>query len=98
MDLDRGAAHGDDGIPQGQAVVGQGARVDDHPVGGLGFPVEEIDELALRVALEGEQFDPGQGSLGPEAGVDLGQGCRPVDVGFPLPQEVKVWAVDDEDF
>jgi len=60
--------------------------------------VEEIDELALRVALEGEQFDPGQGGLSPEAGVDLGQGRRPVDVGFPLPQKVKVWAVEDEDF
>lgn len=59
--------------------------------------MKEIDELALRVALEGEQFDAGQGSLGPEAAVDFGQGRRPVDVGFPFSQKIKIWAVEDED-
>ncbi len=60
--------------------------------------MKEIDELALRVALEGEQFDPGQGGLGPEAGVDFGQGRRPVNVGFPFSQKIKIRPVEDEDF
>lgn len=77
--------------------MGQGAGVDDYPVGDLGFPVEKIDELPFRVALEGEQFDPGQGSLGLEAGVDFSQGRRPVKVGFPFSQKIKIGAVEDED-
>ena len=63
MRLDNGQAGAGDRVPQGDAVVGEGSRIEDHPVHGTPSIVESSDELAFGVRLKVDDGDFGLGGV-----------------------------------
>ena len=84
---------GGDGVAQGDGVVGEGAGVEDDPVGRAPGPVQGIDQLALDVGLEVLDNGAALGSVSGEVADDLVERGRPVHLGLPLPQQVQVGPV-----
>ena len=61
--LDDGESCAGDRVPQGDAVVGERSRIEDHPVDGAPRLVEPPDELSLGVRLEVDDRDFGLGGV-----------------------------------
>ena len=57
VNLDSRQTNGGDGVANGIAVVGVGARVDDQAIGPAGRLVNGINYVSLVVRLEGAYFD-----------------------------------------
>jgi hypothetical protein len=92
--LHYGQAGGGQGIPQGEAVVGEGTRVDDDAIGPGGLRLEEVNDSALAVGLEESKFNLQLPGLLFQEGFELLQGLCPVVGGFPVAKQVQVRAVD----
>src|SRR5579884_576576 len=95
--LDDGLAEAAHGVEQGDAGVGQGAPVEDAGVGGVALGFEQVDQLALVVALlEAHLHAVAGGALLDHAGDVLEPGVA-VDLRLAAAQARQVGAVEDED-
>jgi hypothetical protein len=94
--LDDDEAGTGDGVAQGDAVVREGAGVEDHTVDVAAGLVQPADELALDVRLEVDDGDVSLGGVDPEVGDDVGQRVVAVDLRLPGSEEVEVRSVEDE--
>jgi len=95
--LDEGDGHGGEGVPDRHRRVSEGAGIDDHEAGAIGARgVQPVDDLALVVALEGVQAEPGRGRLGAQPVLDLGQRGAAIDLGLTSAESVQIGAVDDQ--
>ncbi len=86
--LDEGEIGRRQGVAQGQAVVSEGAGVDQGPVGPVGLLLQEVDDLALAVGLEGADLRSQLGGAPAHPVFDLGQGDGAVHLGLPLAEGV----------
>src|SRR3954452_19481232 len=83
-------------IPQGVAVVGVGGGV-EHDAVHRPTTVDGVDQVALAVALHALHLDAQLDTKGDDAGLDVRQGLRSVDLRLTDPEQVKVGAVDQQD-
>jgi hypothetical protein len=97
VDLDHRQRARDQGVAERDARVGEPARVDEEAVGRAAGALDLVDQLALVVGLDRAELRARRLCLRREAGLDLGQGRPPVDLGLPGTQEVQVRAVERED-
>ena len=88
MDFDNWEGGVGEGVPEGEAVMGEGARVDDYAVGGFGLGLEEVDNCALVVGLEERYVCAELGGACGNGGLDVGEGCCPVLGRVPLSETV----------
>src|SRR5437879_5483915 len=84
-------------IVKRERIVRQGARVDDDAGRSGRLLVEEVDDLALVVALKQAHLDIELSGLGAHGVVQVLQGPRAVDVRFALAEQVEVGAVGHDD-
>src|SRR5437764_1116709 len=93
VDFDGWDSYRRDGVAEGHARVGVATRVQDDDVeiafGGL-YP---IDQFALKVRLAEFDADPQLGGAVSDVGLDVGQGRAPVNIWFPLAEQVQVGTV-----
>src|SRR5436305_15205013 len=83
-------------IVEGQRIVRQRSRVDDHAVGARSLLLQEVDDLALAVALKDRHLDLQLARLVAHHLVQVDQRPGAVDVRLALAEEVQVRPVDGE--
>src|SRR3989304_5826971 len=84
------------GIAQGKAVVGESAGVDHGTVGAGSFSLQEVDDLALAVRLEGADISPHLARAPAAPVFDLGEGEGAVPLRLSLAEGVQVRPVDQQ--
>ena len=91
MHFDGGQALRRNGIAQGDAVVGKGARVKEQ--GLLLGLVHGVDQLSFVVGLEHAHlyFEPLR--MIRDQGIDIGQSLPTVDIGFTRAQQIEIGSV-----
>lgn len=97
VNLEDRQADAGQGIAQGNAVVGERARVDDDRVGPLAVLLDRIDEDALVVALQDPGFDSEVLRFQADHLVDLFQRFLPVEIGLAESGQIEVRPIEDED-
>jgi len=83
VDLDEGAAHPDQRVPEGHARVGEGSRVHQVPVHPFGALLDPVQKHPLMIRLMNLDLHPQLGGEITEGTVDVPEGRGPVDLGFP---------------
>ena len=96
MGLDDDETSPGDRVTEGKAVVGEGARVEDHPVHVAPCFVKSADELTFDVRLEVDDVDVELGGVSSEVGQDVVQRVAAVDLWLSCPEQVEVRSVEDE--
>src|ERR1700674_290187 len=84
-------------VEERQRVVGQGPGIDDDAGRAGGLLLQEVDDLALVVALEEADLEAQLLGFGAHGLVEVVEGARPVDVRLPPAEQVQVRPVDDDD-
>src|SRR5215467_2501547 len=84
-------------IVQGERIVGESAGIDDHAGGSRRLFLQEVDDLALAVALEERQFNFQLRGVRLHEVVEVGERLRAVNVRLALAEQVEVRPVDDDD-
>src|SRR5579859_2349786 len=84
-------------IVEGERVVRQRPGVDDDPSRARGLLLQEVDDLALVVALEQRNLAMTLACGFANQLVQVGQGAGAVDLRLALAQQVQVGPVDDDD-
>ena len=93
MDFDNWEGGVGEGVAEGEAVMGEGARIDDYAVGVFGLGLEEIDYCTLVVGLEERYVCAELGGAGGNGSLNIGEGGRPVLGRVPLAETIEVGAV-----
>ena len=96
--LDHRERHRFDAVVQRNAVLRQAARIDERAGGVIHVLVEQVDERAFVVRLEHDQLDLELAREHLQLLVDLGERHRAVDVRLAAAEEIKVGAVQDQNF
>lgn len=97
MQLNERDTHAQQRIADSNGGMRVRAGVDDDPVDMTARGLDAVHNGAFVVGLEGvEGAAVIRGDIG-AVGLDVGEGCAAVDVGFAGAQEVEVGAVDEED-
>ena len=81
---------------EGDAVVGERPRIEDHSVDDSPRVVEPTHELALGVRLEVDDGDVGLRGVSAQVGEDVIEGVVTVDLRFTGAEQVEVRSVEDE--
>src|SRR5579859_3248426 len=97
VDLDDRQPQGLQTIVEGYRIVRERARVDDDSLRAGALLLQEVDDLALVVALENGDLDVQLLRLLAHHVVEVGQRPRAVYVRLALAQQVEVRPVDDDD-
>lgn len=76
--------------------MGEGGWVDHNSgnrlVQGL---LDQVDERALVVALMADQSDALCLSQGLQRCIDVFEGCKPIEAGLALTEQIEVWPMED---
>jgi hypothetical protein len=96
MNFDGWNLHSGNRISKGVGVVSVGSWVKDDSVGPFSGFMEQIDELAFVVGLMDFELATASFGKSSELGIELIQGHRSIDFGFPFSEEIEVGAVENE--
>src|SRR5438874_12494192 len=96
MDLDDRLARAAQRIGERQAVVREGARVDDDRVTCRAFLFDPVDQLTLVVGLHAGEFESELAGAFVEKLFQVGKGLSAVDLRLATTERPKIWSVKNE--
>src|SRR5437870_1946059 len=88
MDFNGRDAHCRNGIPQGNARVSISSRIEDNNIKVPFSLLNPSDKLAFKIGLPEIDFSPQLARPGAYFGLDVRQGCPPINLRFPLAKQV----------
>src|SRR5476651_1508504 len=98
MHFDEGNAHRRKGIAKGDAGMRKCCRIDDDVSSFVAFrSMYPLNKGGFRIALEAPDLEAELLALVHKAPVDRLEGVLAIVVGLPVPKEVQVGAVEDQD-
>ena len=89
-----------EGIKQCDAAVGIGASIDDNavarirPIACCGMDL--VDQFVFSVRLKAYDFMTAGVRPRLQTGLNICQGCRAIDMGFTLAEQIEIWTIKDE--
>jgi hypothetical protein len=95
--LDHREGYACDGVPDCDAVVSVGARVEDDPVGCVPGTMDGGDELAFRIGLKVAHLNAAFRRERAKLADDVSEGLAPVNLGLSKSQQIEIGSVEKKD-